>query len=381
MENTFMGKMFLQMISAEDSPMIAGDPDHPSKKRNIHVDTIVWRRNLRGLNPKHFPNATIVTLSHVTDYSDLHLGVLKKMNSMELFKINNYNSKDDDHPMGSISLEPIGVIDFRELAGSSIRNIMIDGVNSADICVDSLVGLELVKDFCKLSLNKCKYNLSWQPVLSKCRTLTELCISNAGLTEIGFVGSLTKLIELDVSGNEITDISPVSMCLKLEDLDVSKNQIADLGPIGCLKKLEVLKCSKNKITDFSMAPVSLKYFHAAAMELASLDTISHLTRLENVDVKNNQLVSLKPLARCLKINCLDCSNNSITSLQPLSKMLDLDYLTCDHNQITSIDCLAPDTFGKLDFSYNQVSKIKRPLQTGHDADRITMTGNPCSITY
>lgn len=90
--------------------------------------------------------------------------------------------------------------------------------------------------------------------LKKLPNLECLVISNAGITNISYVGHLKNLRVLYLQRNNISDITPLKGLTKLEILSLNGNKISSISSLSALTQLTELYIRDNLIADF--APVS-----------------------------------------------------------------------------------------------------------------------------
>jgi len=85
--------------------------------------------------------------------------------------------------------------------------------------------------------------------LSELTSLTELTLSDCGLSDIRGLSLATGLTKLDLSGNTITDISELAALRALEELDLSGNAITDISALAALTELKKLDLTGNPVED------------------------------------------------------------------------------------------------------------------------------------
>lgn len=131
------------------------------------------------------------------------------------------------------------------------------------------------------------------------RLRTTLDLTNASLTDLSPLSSLTQLTSLNLAGNLVTDLRPLTFLTRLTSLDLTRNyfrdvdagtfEIKDFSPLASLSQLTNLNLSYNQIR--------------------SLNSLPSLKQLTNLNLSNNQITDLKFLASLPKLVNLDLSNN------------------------------------------------------------------------
>ena len=80
------------------------------------------------------------------------------------------------------------------------------------------------------------------------RDVTELDLSNAGVTDLSNLTLLPELETLNLRGNPLENIYTLQWVTSLRHLDLACNQIQDASPLSSLYSLETLDVSGNQIT-------------------------------------------------------------------------------------------------------------------------------------
>ena len=138
------------------------------------------------------------------------------------------------------------------------------------------------------------------------RNITQVYVSNEGLTSLRGIEFFSALTELGCSNNSLTSLD-VSGCTALTGLGCGYNQLTSLDVSGCTALTE-LGCSDNSLT--------------------SLD-VSGCTALTELGCSSNRLTSLD-VSGCTALTSLICYDNYLTSLD-ISKNTLLTGLACSKN--------------------------------------------------
>jgi serine/threonine protein kinase len=155
---------------------------------------------------------------------------------------------------------------------------------------------------------------------------------------------IVNLQTLDLSGDrnnrgEIASLEPLRALTKLQTLNCKFNKIKDLEPLRTLKKLQTLGCSGNKIKD--------------------LEPLRTLTNLQTLHCSFNQISDLKPLCDLTNLQELACLSNKISYLEPLRTLKKLRYLDCSKNKISNLEPLrALINLHALYYGKNKISDLE-----------------------
>ena len=143
--------------------------------------------------------------------------------------------------------------------------------------------------------------------------VTELDLSNKGITDISVLADCTALVSMNLSGNEVEDISALINMPELARLDLSKTKVSSLSPIMTLTKLQYLDVSGTEVK--SLAAITglteLTTLRLDGCKLQGLGALSGLTKLtelslRGMDLKDSDLSSLETLTA---LKTLDLSEN------------------------------------------------------------------------
>lgn len=213
----------------------------------------------------------------------------------------------------------------------------------------------------KLDISGCSVSADDLTVIAQRSGLTELRLSNCGLSNISNLAAAQNLTVLDLSSNAIRDIEALSALMDLNTLDLSSNALNSLSALSALGELTALNVSGNTLS--SLAPVAtclklttLNASHNQLTTLAGLDNLPQLTRLE---LGNNRLEDAAALAVCTQLTYLDLSDNALTDLSALETLNALQMLDFSYNEVTLLPTLKKDcALTIINGSYNQLSDLE-----------------------
>lgn len=195
----------------------------------------------------------------------------------------------------------------------------------------------------------------------------------AGVRDVSFVGAMPKLEQLDLSGIdlsgdtssplakakalktlslnlcELPTIDFVSDMPDLEELQVVGNQVSDLSPLVACPKLTVLWMSQNKVHD--------------------LTPLKGCTKLEDLVADGNGLSSVSGVGGHENLRRISLADNKLTSADGLEDLAGLEELSLARNQLTDISALSGSTsLRRVDLSSNQLSDVMALASCGNMKD-------------
>lgn len=207
--------------------------------------------------------------------------------------------------------------------------------------------------------------------------LTDLNLSECGLTDISALANATNLVTLDLSNNSIRDISALAGLEHLEtlnlqtnavnllsslsempalrELNIANNNLSTLAPLENSKKLVTLIADNNQLMDIGVlvSMENLEYFTAANNRIADASCLASCTLLTYLDLSDNRLQSIDVMANLVNLTYLDISHNSVSDLPDLPVMEQLQTFNASYNSLTSVEALAGQPLlAYVDLDYN-----------------------------
>ena len=176
----------------------------------------------------------------------------------------------------------------------------------------------------------------------KMRRLTDLGVSDLGITNLTGLEYARNLTYLGIAYNQITDLTPIAGLTQLNTLYMWATSVSDLAPLANLTNLRVLLAS---------------YCDG----IADISPLANLTQLETINLSGNKIIDIAPLAHLKRLTHLQLVSNQITDVSPLAGLTQLRVLEIQENQIVEHSPL--DALSLEHFTYDQTCDMPpSPLQ-------------------
>ena len=185
--------------------------------------------------------------------------------------------------------------------------------------------------------------------------LTNLALSNRGLSDISPLAGLTELTHLNLHTNWISDISPLRGLTKLVDLRIAENPLTDVSALSELTELRVLRMHRHGDFIGGQNPRSVMGATGVLITNAVTDIgpLAKLTKLVDLNIHTQDISDLTPLSGLTSLLELRLAGNSFIDLSPLRGLATLEYLELTGNDITDITPLSGLTkLMALDLRFN-----------------------------
>ena len=178
--------------------------------------------------------------------------------------------------------------------------------------------------------------------LSPMTSLREIYLKHNAVTDLSALSGLVNLEKLDVGYNSVSTLKPLENCIKLTWLDVGNNNLTWLHAVDKLSLLTYLNAEYNHLTDVAILEkcTELTELSLASNTISSIYTLDALTKLEIFDFSGNQITDLPAWPEGCALKTVDGSYNALTSIDGLKKMQQLSHVYMDYNLLTNIDALA-----------------------------------------
>ena len=199
--------------------------------------------------------------------------------------------------------------------------------------------------------------------------LESLGLSDCGLTDVSFLAGLTKLTFLQISDNAVSDLRPLSGLQALKTLYIDNNPVSDFEPLAALSGLRTLSMKGISITQkqltalretlpscsvYADAPeetveeitiagrtfrTDVTELNLGGLGLTDISALSACTKLEKLDLRDNQITDISPLVELPHLKWLCIWNNKVEDIYPLLSLGEMEYLDADGNRISDISVL------------------------------------------
>ncbi len=144
--------------------------------------------------------------------------------------------------------------------------------------------------------------------------VTELDLSNRGITDISALSSCTMLESLNISGNIISNISVLGAMPNLKTLDISNNEISNLSPLIALANLESVNASGNAVANISALSghTALVSLNLDGNPLENIEALESMTGLRSLSLRSASLQDedLALLQRLTWLESLNLEDNA-----------------------------------------------------------------------
>lgn len=183
--------------------------------------------------------------------------------------------------------------------------------------------------------------------------VTELDLSNKGLTDLGGIEYFTGLTDLNLRDNSLTALD-VSKNVNLTTLDLQGNALTSLD-VSKNVNLTTLNLRNNALTALDVTKnTALTDLDCTGNQLTAID-VSNNTELVNLNLQNNRLTALD-VSKNTKLQFLNCNSSSIGTLD-VSKNTELLHLSCTGCGLTNLDVSANTKLLSLSCYNNTLTEL------------------------
>ena len=183
--------------------------------------------------------------------------------------------------------------------------------------------------------------------------VTELDLSNKGLTDLGGIEYFTGLTDLNLRDNALTALD-VSKNVNLTNLNLQGNALTSLD-VSKNVNLTNLNLRDNALTSLDVTKNTvLTDLDCTGNQLTAID-VSNNTELVNLNLQNNRLTALD-VSKNTKLQFLNCNNSSIGTLD-VSKNTELLSLSCTGCGLTNLDVSANTKLQGLSCYNNTLTEL------------------------
>ena len=251
---------------------------------------------------------------------------------------------------------PEGALNLQELANLTY----LESLTISNYTFDSLDFLSRLTSLDTLTMTDCRFPSDDLEVIASLPQLTDLTLSNCGISTIAGLEKAQKLSYLDLSNNTIRNLEPLSGLLSLKQITLNHNALTGLTALAALSNLEELDVSYNSLS--SIAPIAtcrkLKTLNVSNNSLSNLGAVDNLPALTILTADHNDLTDVEILANCTGLVELDISNNNVSQITSLSVLEQLEIFKFAYNQVDTIPSWSASSKLRLiDGAHNKIKSI------------------------
>ena len=237
--------------------------------------------------------------------------------------------------------------------------------------------LTKLKSLEKLEISGITLSSDTLELIASATTLTDLTLTDCGLSSIASLASLHNLITLNLNGNSIRDLTALSNMHQLEQLHLSYNAVNSIGVVSALPSLRILDLSYNNLSSIATIGtcVSLEELNVTHNKISDISAVGNLKKLTRFAAAENTIADVAALATCRELTDLNIASNAVTDISLLSSLSKLMYFNFSNNSVSllpawSVDC----SLVTIDGSYNQISSVEE-LRDLYNLNRVNMDYN------
>lgn len=226
--------------------------------------------------------------------------------------------------------------------------------------LDNVDFLSSLQKLSVLNLPGCRFDTDQMTVLAELPALSELDLSDCGLSTVDFLENAQCLKKLDLSSNTVRKLDALATIPTLESVNLQHNAVNSLDEVGKLPNLKELNVGYNAIT--SLIPLSgctnMVSLYADHNALETLEGLQGMHQLENLSVDYNDIYAISVLSANTGLKDLSIASNHITDISYLSALTNLEILDFSGNQVEYLPQW-PDgcPLQTIDGSYNVLSSL------------------------
>ena len=268
-------------------------------------------------------------------------------------------------PDGAMNLQDLMYLSYLETL--TIQDQTLDTVSF-------LNGLVHLKE---LNLTDCRFSGNNLDVIASLPKLTQLTLSDCGLSTIAGLENAVNLTDLDLSNNTIRNLKPLSGLTQLRNLNLGHNAVTSLEVLTGLNNLETLDVCYNVLPTLSpiTACPNLTSIVANNNQITELTGLETLPALKVLNVNKNAISNVSALGNSTTLVELDIGNNSVSDISALHTLTNLELFVFSHNQVTQLPAWPNDSkLRSIDGAYNQVESLAN-LRNMHNLTHVFMDYN------
>lgn len=257
-------------------------------------------------------------------------------------------------------------------ASALLDDFSVDYISNLDLSNTGITDISHLYKFKNLNIVDLSNNKISNVYSIGTLNVSDVNLSNNAIVDISGLNSDSQLTKLNLSNNKIVDLSPLSSLPILNTLDVSNNnkQVSaggyDLSPLANLVTLENLNLSNDNVKNIAPlenldAMVNINLNSNGIQDISGLENMS---LLENLSLANNYLISdISVIKNLENVDSIDLSGNKVRDLSPLANLTKLTSLNLGYNNISDVTPLQDLTqLEELELNDNSITDVY-PLMT------------------
>lgn len=310
-----------------------------------------------------------------------------KLMSVTLTKnpISDFSPLQGKPDLRTVYLNDTAITDYTQL--HSLTSVTTLNINGNWITVEQLNGLKAALPGAEIYAGG-RFLISTITIAGMTfqSNVTELDLSNKGITDVTPLQQFTNLQKLNLSGNKINWITPMDKLTTLTWLDLSGNRISNISALSAMTGLTYLNLEENAVTDISPL-ASMSQLTELNLKGNTLyhghDTLSKLTALETLNLQDanwqDKYLNLIPMDH---MTTLDLRNNPQLTEAAVQEFVAAHSACSILHDFGSGDIQLgqrsyPATDSQLDASYSSVVDLT-PLEQFTHVTNLNLAGNGIS---
>ena len=204
--------------------------------------------------------------------------------------------------------------------------------------------------------------------------VTELDLSQSGLTDATPLAGLTALQSLDLWNTNVSDATPLAGLTALQSLHLGNTNVSDATPLAGLTALQTLNLGGTQVSDATplVGLTALQTLDLWGTQVRDTTPLAELTALESLNLWGTQVSDAAPLAGLTALQTLDLSRTQVSDATPLAGLTALQSLDLDGTQVSDATPLAGlIALEKLDITGTRITDVSALRQP-----KLEIVGRP-----
>ncbi len=389
------------MVGGNKTP-IMGSEFYQFLGQIVHSGSVDLSGNSAVSNLEPLSKLSDLTSVNIAGTPVSDLMPLRNLNKLEILDISNTSTS---------SLDPLRYCLL-------INQLRMKGTSVADLLV-----IPTFQSLAMLDISNTKVS-SLEP-LREMTSITDLRINHTKIQDISVIATLANLEMLNISSTPVDNLEALKSLSNLRILMSDSTGVSSLAPLDNIAGLQRVYCNNSRISqtealnflkkhpDASLVyaskelaawwnemtpewqnlfnfyikldnPPSTEQLHRLAlldsiniigrMSVTSLQPISKLILLRNLQCQSTGITSLDPLKDLTELKVLNASNTKIANLQPLSGITSLGMLNIDNTSVADLSPLYKLT--NLQFVYADNTPVDAA-----EADKFADKNPGCMLVF